>query len=206
MNTETHPYFVPDSTAGSRKQTAILLVGTATEGDDNGPIPQREVFAVPGGGFRISERMYSALGWDEDNDVVGGADARQAPGVQVPTGQEVPGDLGHKDGTIGDVTISGDGFEGTLLHEDQTDAGDVSLSVDRDPSEDGADSVEDVTDAIEADVPPYAEWGYADLRTEAARRELDTPDLKAATLIAALEAYDAQVEADNEAEADAANA
>lgn len=199
MNTETHPYFVPDSTMGSRKQTAILLVGTATEHK----IDQREVFAVPSGGFRISENVYKALGWDDDDtdDTVGGADARQSPGSPVGQGQDVPGNLGHDDGTIGDVTISSEGFAGTLLNEDQVDAGDVSPALDS-SGEPVGQSVEDVTDAIDDEVPPYAEWEYADLRTEAARRDLDTPDLKAATLIAALEAYDASIEDDEQAETD----
>lgn len=153
MNTTTHPYFVPDNTMGSRRDTAVLLVGTATEEG----IDQREVFAVPGGGFRISEAVYSALGWDEteDNDEVGGSDARIAPGAQVPAEPPV------------------------------------------------GQSAEDVTDAIDAEVPAYADWEYADLRTEVSRRDIETPDLKTATLIAALEAYDASVEDDEDADAEA---
>lgn len=64
MNKTTHPYFVPNDTQGNRRDTAALLVGTATEFN----IPQREV-ATTQDGFRISENVAKALGWtDEDGD------------------------------------------------------------------------------------------------------------------------------------------
>lgn len=57
MNKTTHPYFVPNG--DDRKQTAVLLVGTA---DEYG-IDQREIRTARGG-FRISENVANALGLD----------------------------------------------------------------------------------------------------------------------------------------------
>lgn len=59
MDKTTHPYFVPDGE--SRQETAVLLVGTAAEYG----IPKREVAAVQGG-FRISEQVNTALGYDDE--------------------------------------------------------------------------------------------------------------------------------------------
>lgn len=162
MDKTTHPYFVPDSTQGSRKETAVLLVGTASEGDSEGAIPQREVAATQGG-FRISERVYKALGWDEDddNDEVGGNDARQVPG-EVVTGQ---------------VPVSSPLDDEEVPTEDEADA--------ETPTDD------DAPEPAEDDEPlPYDQWDYADLKAEVAKRDLATDDLKTATLIAALTADD----------------
>lgn len=57
MNKTTHPYFVENGE--SRRDTAILLVGTA----DEFGIDQRDVRAVRGG-FRISQAMADVL-YDE---------------------------------------------------------------------------------------------------------------------------------------------
>lgn len=86
MDKNTHPYFVPNDTQGSRRETAVLLVGTADEYD----IPQREI-ASTRDGFRISEKVAIALGYvDEDGEdtsdgeIDGGqSDARSAQGVTV---------------------------------------------------------------------------------------------------------------------------
>lgn len=60
MNSTTHPYFVPADTEGTRKETAILLVGTAREFG----IPQREIASTMGG-FNISQRVFDAV-WPTD--------------------------------------------------------------------------------------------------------------------------------------------
>lgn len=54
----------------------------------------------------------------------------------------------------------------------------------------------------EADaLPPYEDWEYGDLKSEVATRELDVPNQKAETLVAALVADDeAQADAEDDAE------
>jgi hypothetical protein len=59
MNRTTHPYFVPNG--DNRKDTAVLLVGTAGEYG----IDQRDIRMVRGG-FRISQAVADALGLDTD--------------------------------------------------------------------------------------------------------------------------------------------
>lgn len=54
------PHFVPDATMGSRKDTAVLLVGTAREYG----IAQRAILAAHGG-FWITDEL-AAIVYDED--------------------------------------------------------------------------------------------------------------------------------------------
>jgi hypothetical protein len=54
IDTTTHPYFVPDGE--SRKDAAILLVGTA----DEAGLDPNSVVAVPGG-FRVSQEVSDLL-------------------------------------------------------------------------------------------------------------------------------------------------
>lgn len=54
-----HPHFIADSLGGSRKDTAILLTGTAREFH----VHQREIKAVQGG-FRVTQNMHDVL-YDE---------------------------------------------------------------------------------------------------------------------------------------------
>lgn len=56
MDRSTHPFFVPASLAGSRHETAVLLVGTAREFD----IPQRDI-ASTYNGYYISEALVAVL-------------------------------------------------------------------------------------------------------------------------------------------------
>lgn len=192
MDKSTHPYFVPDDTQGSRRETAILLTGTATEFG----IEQREVAATQGG-FRISENVYKALGWDEDDETpetTGSSETRMPPGDDVSnqsvlTGQvPVPGEQPP----LADVNITDDGFEGTDSTETQYDNGDLS------PADD-----DDADDADDDDVLPYDQWEYSDLVAEVGKRDINTPDRRAATLVAALTAYDDSLEADDAAQAPA---
>lgn len=62
MDSTTHPYLVPFDTAGSRKETAVLLVGTA----DEFKIDQRSIRMVRNG-FRITQDLYDVLYDDADN-------------------------------------------------------------------------------------------------------------------------------------------
>lgn len=182
MDKTTHPYFVPDSTAGGRRETATLLVGTASEFD----IPQREVASTQGG-FRISENVYKALGWGEDDepatdqtsDSVGDPDARQVPG-EVVTGQ-VPVAPAEEDYDTETAQFS----DAPLVTspEGTDEPGEV------DGFADLAEEVEE--EESTEDVPPYSEWDYQDLKAEVAKRGIETPDQKGPTLVAALEAHDA---------------
>lgn len=156
MDKNTHPYHVPDDTAGSRQETAALLVGTA---DEYG-ISQREVFAVPSGGFRISEAVFNALGWGDDEDPTEGT---------VTEGQDTS-----------TANVVGQGIPVTA------------------PAEEGED-VDIEALAQEGEVrPDYAAWDRADLLTAVSNRGLETEDKKTATLIAALEADDESVAAEDD--------
>lgn len=73
----THPNWVPDATMGSRKDTAVLLVGTATEFG----IPQRDI-ASTRGGFYISDRL-AELVYDE-----AGEDDQAEPEPETVSGNE----------------------------------------------------------------------------------------------------------------------
>ncbi len=102
MNTETHPYFVPDSLEGSRRETAVLLSGSAAEFsqdverdsmgtpvDGSEPISQHDIQSVQGG-FRITEALYERI-WGDDEDGAEGVttatpETRMEPGTDVPEG------------------------------------------------------------------------------------------------------------------------
>lgn len=62
MDRTTHPNFVPDNTAGSRQETAVLLVGTA----DEFGVPQRDIASTQGG-YWISDTLADVL-YDEAED------------------------------------------------------------------------------------------------------------------------------------------
>jgi hypothetical protein len=207
MDRETHPYFVPDNTFGSRRETATALVGTASSFD----IPQREVFAVPsGGGFRVSENIYKALGWADDED------SPEQPGIsetRTDPGQTVTGSVPDSEGVltgqvpVAPVVITDNGFEGTEPDETQYQDGDLSSAEDEDDlddldDEEPVETAEQVDDAALADeddlddeeVAPYSEWDYTDLKAEVAKRGLEVENQRGPTLVAALEADDAQAE------------
>jgi hypothetical protein len=185
MNKDTHPYFVPDDTNGSRRQTAAALVGTATEND----IPQREVFATRGG-FNISERMYEAMGWaDEDDQPLERQDGVHA-GVVGQTTSVGGDDTGAGERLLGSdqtakVNITDKGFEGSDPDADEFDNGDVSPAQTEEHDEAGED---------------YSDWSYPEVKAEVTRRGLETADQKQPTLVAALIADDAEVEGDFEDE------
>lgn len=171
MDKNTHPYFVPDSQEGNRRDTAVLLVGTAAEFE----IPQREVAATRGG-FRISQNVYDALGWNEDEAIdgsVGEDESRQAPG-EVVTGQV---QIGQRESDTGSDEADLTGAPKSAPIEGEAD-------VDTDADE------TDQTDDETVEALPYDEWDYADLKTEIANREIETDDKKAETLVAALIADD----------------
>lgn len=60
--TNRHPHFVPNNTAGSKTETAVLLVGTA----DEFGISQSDIVMVSGG-YRITEALADVL-YEESND------------------------------------------------------------------------------------------------------------------------------------------
>lgn len=62
----THSVFIPSDRAGSRKDTATLLVGTAREFG----IGQHDIKTAPTG-FRITERLAKVLYDEQDNSTSG---------------------------------------------------------------------------------------------------------------------------------------
>lgn len=62
MDRSTHPQFVPNDTAGTRTDTAVLLVGTAHEHD----IDQRDIASTTGG-YWITDRL-AALVFEEGDE------------------------------------------------------------------------------------------------------------------------------------------
>lgn len=66
--TNRHPHFIPDSHAGSRKDTAVLLVGTAREFG----IDQHSIKAVQGSGFRITQELADVLYHESDDSNASG--------------------------------------------------------------------------------------------------------------------------------------
>lgn len=114
MDKMTHPYFIADDAAGTRKETAILLVGTA---DEYG-IDQHSVRMVRGG-FRVTQEMADALGIEDDEAEDGAEDGAETEPVltgQVPVPEN---DLARPDvdererDRIGDEVPTPDTSEGT---------------------------------------------------------------------------------------------
>jgi hypothetical protein len=71
MDRKTHPQFVPNDTAGTREDTAVLLVGTAKEHG----LPQRDI-ASTHGGYWITSRLADLV-FEEGEEIPedDGADA-----------------------------------------------------------------------------------------------------------------------------------
>lgn len=94
MTTASHPVFVPADTAGTRKETAILLVGTAREFD----IPQRSIQPMYGG-FRITDALADVL-YDEsapdEEEVVVEPEPEPKPKTKAKSTTKTSGDRAAK--------------------------------------------------------------------------------------------------------------
>lgn len=85
MDRNSHPVFIESSFAGSRQETAILLVGTAREFD----IPQREI-ASTHTGYYISERLADVLAAEMGDEEETEAEPEAEPEVEPDTTAEKP--------------------------------------------------------------------------------------------------------------------
>lgn len=163
------PAFVPNG--DSVRDTAILLVNLA----DKHGIPQTHI-QVANDGFYISEELADLIGEDDDDETTVGEVASDLHVGDGPSAADPAG------------TIEADREQIELAEEIAETNEIVTVNEAPDTVTNGAVEDADVHGAV-PDVD-YSEWEYADLKVEAARRELVTEDQKAETLRAALQADD----------------
>lgn len=92
MNLDTHPYFVANDSAGTRKETATLLVGTAREFN----ISQQDI-ASTHDGFYITEALADVLSREmadeaDEQAEVSGNETPAKPKATTETAKKTPSD------------------------------------------------------------------------------------------------------------------